>query len=78
MVITKYLRRNTWNLSSKRACKITTIVISRQMSFGRRCAPERGILICLIHPDEERGRGAKAMLRDGLYDRVSRPDYVPS
>lgn len=35
-----------------------------------------GTLICLFQPDEERGEGAKAMLKDGLYDRVPRPDYV--
>lgn len=35
-----------------------------------------GTLICLFQPDEERGEGAKAMLKDGLYDKVPQPDYV--
>ena len=36
----------------------------------------RGTLICLFQPDEERGEGAKAMVQDGLYEKVPRPDYV--
>ena len=35
-----------------------------------------GTLICLFQPDEERGEGARAMVKDGLYDKVPRPDYV--
>lgn len=35
-----------------------------------------GTLICLFQPDEERGEGARAMIKDGLYDKVPRPDYV--
>lgn len=36
----------------------------------------QGTLICLFQPDEERGAGAKAMVDDGLYDRVPKPDVV--
>lgn len=35
-----------------------------------------GTLICLFHPDEERGEGAKAMLQNGFYEKVPQPDYV--
>lgn len=35
----------------------------------------RGTLIMVAQPAEETGAGAKAMLRDGLYDRFGRPDY---
>ncbi|TVY83221.1 Hippurate hydrolase [Lachnellula suecica] len=35
-----------------------------------------GTLIILFQPAEERGSGAKAMVADGLYDRIPVPDYV--
>ncbi|KAE9367445.1 amidohydrolase [Stipitochalara longipes BDJ] len=35
-----------------------------------------GTLIILFQPAEERGTGAKAMVDDGLYDRIPVPDYV--
>jgi amidohydrolase len=35
-----------------------------------------GTLIVLFQPAEERGTGAKAMVDDGLYDRIPVPDYV--
>ena len=35
-----------------------------------------GTLIGLFQPDEERGEGARAMIEDGLYEKVPRPDYV--
>lgn len=35
-----------------------------------------GNLICLFQPDEELGEGARAMIKDGLYDKVPRPDYM--
>jgi len=35
-----------------------------------------GTLIMIGQPAEELGKGADAMLRDGLYDKVPRPDYV--
>ncbi|ETN43593.1 uncharacterized protein HMPREF1541_02752 [Cyphellophora europaea CBS 101466] len=35
-----------------------------------------GTLICLFQPSEEAGGGAMAMIKDGLYDKVPRPDVV--
>ncbi|KAH8879209.1 metal-dependent amidase/aminoacylase/carboxypeptidase [Thozetella sp. PMI_491] len=35
-----------------------------------------GTLVLVFQPAEERGTGAKAMVDDGLYDRVPVPDYV--
>ncbi|KAL8823572.1 MAG: hypothetical protein Q9191_005735 [Dirinaria sp. TL-2023a] len=35
-----------------------------------------GTLIILFQPNEERGGGARAMVDDGLYDKVPVPDYV--
>ena len=36
----------------------------------------KGTLIVLFQPNEERAGGAKAMVDDGLYDRVPIPDFV--
>ncbi|KAH1352393.1 hypothetical protein KXV22_002200 [Aspergillus fumigatus] len=35
-----------------------------------------GTLICLFQPAEEHVRGARAMIEDGLYDKVPQPDVV--
>lgn len=35
-----------------------------------------GTLICLFQPDEETGAGARAMIDDGLYDRIPVPDVI--
>ena len=35
-----------------------------------------GTLVMIGQPAEERGNGARAMLRDGLYTRFPRPDYA--
>ncbi|WP_210401664.1 amidohydrolase [Lacimicrobium sp. SS2-24] len=35
-----------------------------------------GTLVMILQPSEERGRGAKNMLNDGLYERFPKPDYV--
>jgi amidohydrolase len=35
-----------------------------------------GTLVMILQPAEEIGRGAEAMLADGLYTRFPRPDYV--
>ncbi len=35
-----------------------------------------GTLVMVGQPAEELGKGADAMLRDGLYEKVPRPDYV--
>ena len=36
----------------------------------------KGTLIVLFQPNEERGGGAKAMVDDGLYEKVPIPDFV--
>lgn len=36
----------------------------------------KGTLLMLFQPDEEHGAGAQAMLNDGLYTRVPKPDVV--
>ncbi|MCJ1432538.1 hypothetical protein MMC27_001895 [Xylographa pallens] len=36
----------------------------------------QGTLICLFQPNEEHGGGAKAMVDDGLYDKIPRPDLL--
>ncbi|KAL7932843.1 hypothetical protein V8C35DRAFT_328069 [Trichoderma chlorosporum] len=36
----------------------------------------KGTLICLFQPAEEHLNGAKAMVDDGLYDKIPRPDIV--
>jgi amidohydrolase len=36
----------------------------------------RGTLVMIGQPCEERGAGARAMLKDGLYSRIPRPDFV--
>lgn len=33
-----------------------------------------GTLICLLQPNEENGRGAQAMVNDGLFERIPKPD----
>ena len=35
----------------------------------------RGTLVMIAQPAEERGAGARAMLKDGLFERFPRPDY---
>lgn len=35
----------------------------------------RGTLVMIAQPAEERGAGARAMLKDGLFSRFPRPDY---
>ena len=36
----------------------------------------KGTLVAIAQPAEERGTGARAMLRDGLYRRFPRPDFA--
>ena len=36
----------------------------------------RGTLILVFQPNEERGTGARAMVDDGLYEKIPIPDYV--
>src|SRR5438046_3920551 len=36
----------------------------------------RGTLVLVGQPAEERGSGARAMLKDGLYERFPRPDVA--
>ena len=35
----------------------------------------KGTLVMIAQPAEERGAGARAMLKDGLFERFPRPDY---
>ena len=35
-----------------------------------------GRLICPFQPDDERGSGAQAMVDNGLYEKLSRPDVI--
>ncbi|KAK0124122.1 hypothetical protein ONS95_009105 [Cadophora gregata] len=35
-----------------------------------------GTVICVFQPDEERGRGATAMVEDGLYEKIPIPDLI--
>ena len=35
-----------------------------------------GTLVMILQPAEERGRGARDMLKDGLYQRFPKPDYA--
>ena len=35
----------------------------------------QGTLVMIAQPAEERGAGARAMLKDGLFERFPRPDY---
>jgi hippurate hydrolase len=41
-----------------------------------RTADWKGTLVALFQPAEEWGSGAEAMVKDGLYDKVPRPDIV--
>ena len=35
-----------------------------------------GTIMCIGQPAEEKGGGAKAMLKDGLFTRFPKPDYA--
>ena len=35
-----------------------------------------GVLICLFQPNEENGAGAMAMVEDGLYSKIPKPDLI--
>lgn len=47
----------------------TRLLMSHRASWS-------GTLVVLFQPAEERGGGARAMIDDGLYDKVPRPDIV--
>ena len=36
----------------------------------------KGTLVMIGQPAEERGAGAEAMIKDGLYARFGKPDYA--
>lgn len=36
----------------------------------------RGTLMCVFQPAEETGEGARAMIQDGLFDRVPKPEVI--
>jgi len=53
---------------------MTVLVGTARLLAARRDA-WRGTLVAIAQPAEERGAGARAMLRDGLFERFPRPDY---
>lgn len=44
--------------------------------FAENQAAWRGTLVCIGQPAEERSGGAKAMLKDGLFERFPKPDFA--
>ena len=53
-----------------------TCLLAAAEQLGRLKSAWSGTLIVLFQPNEERAGGAKAMVDDGLYDRVPIPDVV--
>ena len=53
-----------------------TCLLAAAEHLGNLKAIWRGTLIVLFQPNEERGSGAKAMVDDGLYDKIPIPDVV--
>ncbi|RAK76944.1 M20 family metallopeptidase [Aspergillus fijiensis CBS 313.89] len=54
---------------------ITCLLAAAERLVRMRC-DWSGTLIVVFQPDEERGEGARAMVDDGLYDKIPVPDYV--
>lgn len=44
--------------------------------FAENQAAWRGTIVCIGQPAEERAGGAKAMLKDGLFERFPKPDFA--
>jgi len=53
-----------------------TTLSARRRCWRRRRAGGTGTLVLIGQPAEEVVKGAAAMLRDGLYERFGKPDYV--
>lgn len=54
---------------------MTSVVGSARQMVNRK-GSWSGTLMFVLQPAEERGRGAKAMRADGIWERFGRPDYV--
>lgn len=54
---------------------VTSLIGTARMLAGLK-AQWRGTLVLLAQPAEETGDGAKAMLDDGLYSKIPKPDYA--
>ncbi len=52
-----------------------TVFVGTARQLAARRDQWRGTLVMVAQPAEERGAGASAMLRDGLFERFPRPDY---
>jgi hippurate hydrolase len=50
-----------------------TVLVGAAHALAHLKAEWRGTLVCIGQPAEERGGGASAMLRDGLFERFPRP-----
>jgi amidohydrolase len=53
-----------------------TALVGTAAEMARRKADWRGTLVFIGQPAEERIRGARAMLKDGLFTRFPKPDFV--
>lgn len=53
-----------------------TNVVATAAWFAANLPLWRGTLVCIGQPAEERAGGAKAMLKDGLFERFPRPDVA--
>jgi len=53
-----------------------TCMMATSTLLARAKSKWKGTLIILFQPDEEHGRGARAMLDDKLYDKIPKPDIV--
>jgi len=54
---------------------ITSLVGTARQLMARR-GQWSGTLVLIVQPAEEIGSGARAMLKDGLYERFPKPDYA--
>lgn len=52
-----------------------TVWVGAARFLARRTNEFRGTLVFIGQPAEERGGGAQAMLKDGLFERFPKPDY---
>ena len=54
----------------------TVALLAAAELFASNLSSWRGTLILIFQPAEEKGSGSNAMIRDGLYDRIPKPDVV--
>jgi len=55
---------------------MTCLLAATEVLVSRARDQWSGTLIVLFQPAEERGTGAQAMVDDGLWDKIPRPDYL--